>query len=780
MTKRSRTMKRILATLIALLSLAEAGHAASIIRKEDQIRLEAGPLTRVLSVSNGQLVADRMTIGDQSVLAEPSGEVSFRLSRAEPNRSPVGTAVEDAQGLNLEEAEAEGTDALRVSRKKANAGEAADWMRHRGQNGDFFEKSAGAAANAKWVDTRTFTGTNWSACFSHLNTHVFCPRPGVTRLTVRARVTEDPALAGIHVNLFYEVYEGYPVIRKWFELRNNSAAWIKIDNLVLDDMRMASAFRNRTALTPGEHGAGPSVIAFSNAGQTHGLIVASEIPSALRRIDESGASGYAPEFFEWVVGPAERFESEPTFIFGFHGEVFDTPSAKSLPLDRAVEAGFKRFLRQHLGISPAHVEIPAPQWASWSNFGLEVTEAIIYEQAGIAARCGFVLLEVDDGWQRGRLGIEPDPAKFPNMLKMAQHIRSLGLQLGLWVSSFRLPDEKDFQALPHAAVSPKIGRVGGLAMSFSSPWSEYYANDLLFLHDYYGVTYFKQDFTNIKFGDLGPDSHARTRKESVLRGLRGLLQAQDSLRRLAPTVVNQITHEIYWGTPGVPADIAAVKHASLFHIPPNDYSGVGHWKQRVGAAGWEKYDPVKLRQDLLRGCFNARQRFYLHRGLPLECIEYYGAATVNWKGSLTPEVQDRQVVSWLMGAPLLFAGDLASLTEENIKRYRNRFDIVKRLERDYGIYRHFQYSGVPAPTDSDWHWWGKLNEQRVGAVVVIRGNGGAKDRAINIPWVDTDKRYHVTGLLAGKDLGTFTGSQLLAGALKLTLPEYGQEILEVR
>lgn len=762
--------KGALAILIALFSLAEAGYAASILREGGQIRLEAGSLERILSVSGGQLVTERITIDGQPVLAGPSGEVSFSISRAEPNRSPVGQAGDDAQGLNLEEAQADGTDALRTSGQQTSPEETASLS----------TMTADAASGVKWIDHRTFSSSSWSNCFNHLNTHVFRPRPGVIRLIVRARALDDPTLAGINVNVFYEVYEGYPVIRKWFEIRNNSASWIKIDNLILDNIQVAPAFLNRTDLTPGERGAGPSIVAFSNDGRTHGLIVASEIPSALRRIHDNGASGYAPEYFEWVVGPSEHFESEPTFIYGFSGETFDTQSAKSFPLDRAVESGFKRFMREHLGISPAHIEIPAPQWATWSNFGPEVTEAIIYEQAEIAARCGFVLFELDDGWQRGRLGIEPNPKTFPNMYETARHVRSLGLQLGLWVSSFRLPDEKDFTALPHAAVSPKIGRTVGLAMGFSGPWSEYYANDLVFLHDYYGATYFKQDFTNIKFGDLGPGSDARTRKESVLRGLRGLFQAQDSLRRLAPSVINQITHEIYWGTPGVPADIAVLKHAYFFHIPPNDYSGVGHAKQRAGVAGWEKYDPVKLRQELIQGCFNARQRFYLHRGLPLECIEYYGAATLNWKGSLTPDVQDRQVASWLMGAPLLFAGDLASLTAENINHYRQRFEIVKRLEREHGIYRHFQYSGVPAPTDTDWHWWGKLNEQLVGVVVVIRGSAGADERAINIPWVNPEKRYNVTALLAGKALGTFTGVQLREGTLKLALPEYGQEILELR
>jgi hypothetical protein len=193
---------------------------------------------------------------------------------------------------------------------------------------------------------------------------------------------------------------------------------------------------------------------------------------------------------------------------------------------------------------------------------------------------------------------------------------------------------------------------------------------------------------------------------------------------------------------------------------------------------WE-FDPQTLRTQLIGGCWNARQRFYAHRGLPLYGLEYYGAATVNFKGSLTPEVQDRQICSWLMGAPVVYAGDLASLTPENIERYRQRFDLLKRLQKTYDIYRHFQYSGVPEPTDTDWHWWGKLNEQGHGAVVVLRGSAGEDKRRVNIPWVDPESKYRVTALFAGRPLGDYTGSQLIKGTLEIDLPVYGQEILEL-
>ena len=260
----------------------------------------------------------------------------------------------------------------------------------------------------------------------------------------------------------------------------------------------------------------------------------------------------------------------------------------------------------------------------------------------------------------------------------------------------------------------------------------------------------------------------------------------------------QLTHEIYWDTPGAPCDLAALKHAARYHIPPNACLGVrprgkpargagpdaAHAQQDVGMAPADTA-AAQCRADLLAGSFEARKRFYAYRGLPLQCLEFYGAATVNYRGSLSGEVQDRQVVSWLMGAPLVFSGDLSTLSDENIARYRQRFEIVKRLEKTYGIFRHFQSSGVPAPTDADWHWWGKLGADGCGAVVVVRGGDHPQDsrgkghRAVNIPWVARHQTYRVTALLADKRLGSFSGQQLQSPGLDLALPPYGQEILEL-
>ena len=730
--------------------------SASIVIKDNEIRIRAGVLARTVSTDGDNLSTSDISVAGQTMLANPGSELAVRFQFADPNREPVGLTPEEA-----------GEVVARTGFRKTDAP---------GANGEQLKDQK----SVRWVDPIVLRSGSWAKHFEIAGANVSRPGNGQKCLTIVSRARRDSSLEGVSVEVVYDVCGDYPAIRKSVRIANEGRRWLMIDQLMIDDITLAERYGNATPLTPSERGAVSSIIARGLADRSTGVIAVSGIPSALRDIRPNGSMGYAQALFEWVLGPTECFGSEPVFYFAYHGDVQETISGVSTPLDRAVERPFKKFIARHVGLASGSGPICSPLWASWSNFGPNVDDRIIRRQADIAARCGFVALQIDDGWQRDRLGTEADPDKFPDFDATCRYVRDKGLKLGLWVSCFRTPDSPDFKSLSEAACLPIRRRLGGVGMSFASSWRDYYTEDMVWLARRYGVSYFKQDFTNIRHGDIAKGHESRTRAESLLRGLRGLLATQDALRRQSPGLAVQISHEIYWGTPGVPCDVAALKYASLFHIPPNDYSGAGPTKMAfdANAKAWE-LDPRKTREQLVRGCFNARQRFFAHRGLPLQCIEYYSAATVNVRGSLAPQVQDRQVCSWLMGIPSVFAGDLTSLSEENTVRYRRLFDIVKRLQRDYDVYRHLQYSGVPEPTDTDWHWWGKLNDDGYGAVVVLRGSAGKPQRSINVPWAVAGHKCRVVGLLGGHQYGTFTAAQLRAGAIRVTLPKLGQEILEL-
>lgn len=745
-------MIRVVLLILALQTVAYAQITVS----GDRILLKAESVERILSLAGGNISTIRFSVAGEEMLAAPAREFSFAVAREQSNRPPRGLRPEETTEKND----------FSVANRARWRGEGFDPSRY-----DDTRADAPRWIEPKWVETRS-----WTPMVDKPVAQLSHPSPGVHRLSVSTSFRRDSTLQDVSVELNFELYDGYPVIRKWVRLHNRGSLWLRLDRMILEDIHLSTLTRKPMAAAM--YGVQPSVVAFESPGGLTGLIAASEIPSALRSITDQGAMGYAPSLFEWVLGPGEEFVSEPVFYFGFHGPTIRTVSSMSTPLDRTVEGPYMEFLHRILGIAADKAPMHGPQWLTWAYFYDKIDDPLVRRLADIVARAGFTEMLLDDGWQKGRLGVEVDTQKFPDFAGTAEYIRSKGLTLGLWVSCFRDQDSSDRRDMPNARILPELIRspeLPGMAMSFASSWRDYYVKDLVSRARRFGIRYYKQDFTNIMYGDLAEGHESRTRKESLLRGLRGLLAAQASLRKSAPDIVNEITHEIYWGTPGVPADLAALKNTARFHIPPNECIGSDLAREFRGRT----IDADEHREALRRGCWLARQRFYSHRGLPLYPLEFYAASTTNYQGSLTAQIQDRQVASWLMGMPVCYSGDLRTLTEANIAHYRRRLDEVRRLQKDYDIYRHFQFSGVPEPTDTDWHWWGKLNRNGLGVVVVIRGAEGKSVRQVNIPWVQGENQYKITGLFSGRAYGTWTGRQLQEKGLEVELPVYGQEILEI-
>ena len=727
------------------------GFAAEIVVDGNVVQMHADLLTRRVELGRGSLRTVDIRVDGKPLLARPAREVMVRVRKARPNRRPVGLRVGEGKKIDSQ-----------VTFRPGYREDPTQWEDRR--------------PNAvQWVEPVIVSSDDWAGIAGTPRCEMEEPDRGASRLTIRTVLADEASFGRLAVTLCYEVYARHSAIRKWVKIDNLSDRWLMLDRLTIDDLSLAEHLRHAVPLTPAEGGAESSLTAFDAADGSFGVIAASEVPSALRSMGEDGRMGYREELFEWVLAPGESFVSEPVFLYAYAGQVQNTPSARSTPRDRAVEGPYMEFLKQYLGIGVDAAPIHAPQWMTWATFYHTIDDAIVRSRAELAAQAGFAQILLDDGWQRGRLGTEPDRTKFPDFAATSRFVRERGLGLGLWVSCYRDADSEDLRKMPDGGVVPVVTRLGGKAMSFSSSWRQFYADSLVKLHRDFGATYFKQDFSNIRFGDFAEGHEGRSMRDSLLRGLRGLLEAQVRIRTAAPDVVTELTHEIYWGTPGVPCDLAALKHARQYHIPPNRCRGADpNPTKRV-----PPWSPTKHRTELQLGCFEARERFYAHRGLPLHCLEYYGAATYSVDGSLTPALQDRQIASFLMGAPLTFSGDLATLSEENIAHYQRRFELLRRLQDQYDIYRHFQFSGVPPPTDTDWHWWGKLNDDGCGAVVVVRGRSGEERRAINIPWAARNRQYRITACLAGKTLGDFTGAELQDAGVSLALPPLGQEILEL-
>ncbi len=734
----------------------------AISAKGNEISIKAGILERNLQLNKESVATTSLVVDGTNTIRENLPEISVTLWKALPNKEPQGMDHSDNAGVEQKDAVKNQTDALNV------------------------EKNTGHSLQTeKWIDPVQLTGEQTKTVFDSLSYSVFSPGDNKSRLVITLIASGNNEWKGLSAEINYEIYTGFPVIRKWINIRNEGGKWLKISGLILENFLSLPRYSNTTLLTPNSRGIDPSVVAFSDTTASSGLILANEIPSKLRMLSGKGEMGYNPELFEWVVGPGESFESEPVFMYAFSGESYPTGSAVSTALDRCVESRFHSFLNEYI-LRPAKEESIAPVFCSWTNYAADINDSNMRVAADIASQIGFKCFQLDAGWSDagpdGGWAVSiprPITGKFPDLNNLSSYIQSKNMKTGLWYSVFINEQQADKSGKEPPLFSlPLIRRAGGLGLSLCYNRSrKKYVDEIISLHKTFLADYFKQDLSNICYGDIARGHESRTLKESYLRGLRGLFATQDEIHRLAPEVWLQLSHEIYWETPGPEADIAVLKHADSYHSAPNEYWGAGHRKQLVNEA-W-RYNVDSLQQKLRQGAFRARDLLYRHRGLPLDRIEVFGAVTTNFKGSLTSEIIDRQICSWLMGAPLSYSGDLTSLTEENIARYHSRFAMLEKLQQKYNIYPNFQFSGVPAPTDTGWHWWGKLNTDGCGVVVVMRGNAAKNIQKINIPWVKADKIYKLTALFMGTNLGEFSGKQLQNGNLKLILSTFGQEIIEI-
>ena len=729
-------------------------------KQGNTIRINAGILEQEMDCS-GNNTGSSFRVNGEKLNGENAGEIQVTFRKAYPNDEPQGIDYSSEGGVEQTDAVKNQTDALAVKKK---------------ENKSF--------QNVQWIDSVNVSGKTFPQIFGQCSALISESSKGTKRLTLT--FSSDKKLKGISAEISYEIYTGYPVIRKWVKFQNRGEQWVKISDLMLEKLCLDEKYGHSTLLTPNSRQIAPSIVAFSNTTASTGVILTSEIPSKLRRLSLDGTSGYNPDFFEWVIGPGEYFESEPVFIYAFSGESYPTVSAVSTALDRCVESEFHTFLNEHILRPVSQSKSVAPVFCSWTNYSANINDSNMRAAANVASRIGFRCFQLDAGWSdtgpNGGWAVsmpKPNLKNFTNLYGVCEYIRSKNMKTGLWYSDFisEQLSEKPTNEPPLFSL-PLVRRSGGLGLSLCYEKSrEKYINEIVYLHKTYQADYFKQDLSNVCYGDIARGHESRTLKESYLRGLRGLLATQDEIHREAPGIWLQLSHEIYWETPGPEADVAVFKHVDSYHSAPNEYWGAGNRSQLVSPE-W-KYKVDSLKQKLVQGALRSRNLLYAHRGLPLDRVEVFGAVTTNFKGSLTPEILDRQVCSWLLGAPLSFSGDLSSLTEENINQYQNRFATIEALQQKYGIYSYFQFSGVPAPTDEGWHWWGKLNAEGCGAVVVLRGKAGADSQKINIPWVKADKEYQLRTLFCGKNLGAFSGRQLQNGELSLSLKPLGQEIIGV-
>ena len=284
-------------------------------------------------------------------------EIMFTVSRAEPNRRPRGLRPGNDTPLQSKRTFTYyGGKRLDPARWEDRRPEATRWT------------AAAAVASDRWADEAGASASQ-----------IVETAAGVRRLSI-ATPLATTAWGRLTVTACYETYEGYPVVRKWLEIQEYGDRWLKLDHLTIDALRLAEAYRHPVPMTPAELGAPASVLGWGDAAASCGVIAASEVPSGVPRHGRRRVDGLQPGVVRVGAGARRNVCLQPVFVLAYAGRVEQTLSARSTPLDRAVEGPYMHFLHQHVGIAADHAPFVWPQWLTWAVFKYHIDDKLMRTQ----------------------------------------------------------------------------------------------------------------------------------------------------------------------------------------------------------------------------------------------------------------------------------------------------------------------------------------------------------------------------------------------------------------
>ena len=192
-----------LGVFAALLWAAGALQGAEISIATGRAVLKSNPIERVIRLDDGNVRTTSVTVAGNEVLAAPAREFSVVVSREQSNRRPRGLRPGETDEKN-----------------EFTAGMRARWRGEEFDPGRYDDTRADAP---KWVDARPVAASSWSGCAGKPVATVSKPAAGVTHLTIRTALARDAVLEGVAVELHYELYDGYPAVRKWAVVRNGGS-----------------------------------------------------------------------------------------------------------------------------------------------------------------------------------------------------------------------------------------------------------------------------------------------------------------------------------------------------------------------------------------------------------------------------------------------------------------------------------------------------------------------------------------------------------------------------
>ena len=593
--------------------------------------------------------------------------------------------------------------------------------------------------------------------------------PGGKLLEIKLKARTKP----IEVSVFYAVYQGHPVVRKWIAITNRGTAPITLSHLSFEAVPLRAGKPSEIQVS-GFYGIQPREIFFTgrvedaailerNSFTGEGFVVMNEAPGYTKRTEmvqwgEGIEVMYDTDIFPFqrTVAPGETFTSAKSSVAlfaegrGFADPQWVVPSYTSEILMKK-GAGFR------------------PPWIynTYEPFYFGLPKSTVDELIPIAGRMGLDIFTLDAGWEK--LWGENDIAlnRYPQGLDpVRSEVEQQGMRLGLWVPLAMVRQETQvYREHPEWQCEDSDGRPktsfmgnewgGNLpVMCMASPYREVAARRISDLISRYHLGYVKMDLTTVfnAYGEA-PGCYAKGHyhhnwAESLAGIYEGIQYVTDVIYRDHPDVLLDLTFEL-WGQK---------------HVIDYGLLGAGDldWLSNVNDATPESAGPRQARTLLYQRSL----------AIPAETM-----LIGNIRAETLP-IEERFATA--IGSGPLLLGDLRKLPPQQQDWYGEKIRWFKDFRKAVSVNESlFPLGNWLQPNAASVDGFARLDREGEGMIVVFRNEASQDKLKVKVPTFP-DGAFHVISKMTAVSLGTFSGQQIRQG-IEIAIPaDHKVEILEIR
>ncbi len=614
------------------------------------------------------------------------------------------------------------------------------------------------------VDGERLAGSEGAFDLIDAVTRELAPKGKVLEIKLKARTKP------VEVSVFYAIYEGHPVVRKWIAITNLSTKPITLSHLSFEAVPLLAGNPAEIQVSA-FYGVLPHEIAYTgrvddtailqrNSLTGEGYIVMNEAPGYMKRTEMDGwGLGIQVMYdtdifpFERRVDPGETFTSAKSGVAFFkEGQGFADPRWVIPTYTSRV------LLKKGAGFK-------APwSYNAYSPFHEHINQEIVRGLLPIAARMGFDIFTIDAGWEELRGENIVSGERFGGELDSIQkEVERRGMRLGLWVPMSLVDSETQvYREHPEWACRDAHGKLKTSntdkgwepVMCLASPFRDAAARRISDLIKRYNLAYVKIDQTTVfnTYGE-GPGCYAEGHyhhgwAESLEGIYEGMKYVTDQVYREHPDVLLDLTFEL-WGQ----------KHLIDYGLLA---AGDLDWLSNVA-----DFDPTSA------GPRQSRTLLYQRSlAIPVETM-----LIGNFRANIPP-IEERFATT--VGSAPLLLGDLRLLTTEQQDWYGERIRWFKEFRKQVAVNEGFFPLGSwlqPSAAEPDGFM--RINHLGEGLLVLFKNESNRSKVDIAVP-VYPDGTFQMQSKITGESRGLFTGEQMRHG-MQIQVPAGHQvEVIEIR